>query len=359
MGKQVRLLVGTGKGAFFYTSDEGRRNWKVAGPYLHGWSVYSLHGENTPGKRVFAGTGHYVYGATIRYTDDLGETWTQVENGPTYSPDSGFALKQIWQIVPGHSSEPGTLYAGVDEAGLFVSRDGGTNWSEVSALTQHPTRPNWMPGNGGLCLHTILVDPINPKRIWVAISAVGVFRTEDGGDTWALCNSGLPGIPTGSRDEDVCHCVHKIVLDPLNSDTLYMQFHGGVLRSTNGATSWQAIEHGLPGNFGFPMAVTRAGNLFIAPLEDEPRTFFDGRMRVFRSANGGTDWSPLDKGLPGEPSYVGVLRDAMDADGLEPAGVYFGTTMGELFYSASNGDEWERLPGFLPRIHTVKAWVDG
>lgn len=358
MAQDLMLLVGTTKGAFFFHSDENRRDWRMTGPHLAGWNVYSLLGDSRHAPRIYVGTGHFVYGPTIRTSDDFGETWTQVADGPSYSAESGFKLNQIWQIVPGHASQPDTLYAGVDEAGLFVSHDRGATWSELSGLTQHPTRPNWFPGNGGLCLHTILVDPADPQRIWVAASAVGVFRTEDGGATWQLCTTGLPMVPTGMPDNGVGRCVHKMVLDPRDSNRLYMQFHGGVFTSTDGADSWTSIESGLPSNFGFPMAITANGTLFVIPLQSDEQRFAErGRLRLYRSRDQGASWQVAERGLPEEPQYVGVLRDAMAVDPLEPAGVYFGTTMGEVFFSPDEGEHWEQLPGQLPRITCVKTWV--
>jgi photosystem II stability/assembly factor-like uncharacterized protein len=360
MARKVTVLVGTTRGSFFFTADEDRKKWDMTGPHLDGWEIYSLLGnsDHTNGNRIFAGTSHFVYGPTIRVSNDLGANWTQVEAGPRYSQNSGFKLNRIWQIVPGHPSEPDTLYAGVDEAGLFVSRDGGTTWDEVTGLTQHPTRAEWGPGNGGLCLHTILIDPSNAKRMWVAISAVGVFRTDDGGQTWKVCNKGLPQVETGVRNQEVGRCVHKIVLDPKDSNTLYMQFHGGVFKSTDGADYWEAIESGLPGNFGFPMGITGAGDLFVIPLEsDIQRHVKDGELQVYRSRNGGSSWESTRNGLPEQPQYVGVLRDALAVDNLEPAGVYFGTSMGEVFFSPDAGESWDRLPGQFPRITMIKTWV--
>lgn len=355
---QVWILVGTNKGAFFYRSDASRRNWTLTGPHLAGWEVYSLLGDSRHGNRIYAGTSHFVYGPSIRVSDDGGATWTEIENSPRCAPESGFALKRIWQIVPGHASQPETLYAGVEEAGLFVSRDGGQSWEEVAALTQHPSRPGWFPGNGGLCLHTILIDPADPRRIWVGISAVGVFRTEDGGSSWHLCNRGLPPVPTGEGNPEIGRCVHKMVLDPCAPNTLYMQFHGGVFRSIDGADSWIPIETGLPGNFGFPMVITAAGRLYVIPLiSDEQRFVRDGNLRVFRSENRGEHWEAVGNGLPEEAHYVGVLRDSMAVDSLEPAGIYLGTTMGEVYASPDEGDHWSRLPGQLPRITTVKTWI--
>lgn len=358
---RVTVLLGTTKGAFFFHSDAARQNWEMTGPHLDGWEIYSLcgvGGNGHGGDRVFAGTSHFVYGPTIRVSDDLGATWTQVEAGPQYRAEGGSKLNRIWQIVPGHPTQPGTLYAGVDEAGLFASRDGGTTWEEVTGLTRHPTRDEWAPGNGGLCLHTILVDPANAQRMWIGISAVGVFRTDDGGESWKTRNQGLPQVVTGVRTQDVGRCVHKIVLDPSDSNTLYCQFHGGVFKSTDAADSWQPIEEGLPSNFGFPMGVTASGDLFVVPLEsDMQRHVKDGRLRVYRSRDGGASWAATDQGLPGQPHYVGVLRDALAVDTLDPAGIYFGTSMGEVFYSADAGDTWSRIPGQFPRITSIKTWV--
>lgn len=355
MPDQVTLLVGTAKGAFFYHSDADRREWRMTGPHLGGWEVYSLLGDPRNG-RIYAGTSHFVYGPTIRVSDDLGENWEQLPESPRYPQESGFNLQKIWQITPGHASQPDTLYAGVQEAGLFASHDGGTTWEELSALTQHPTRPSWFPGAGGLCLHTILVDPTNPLRIWIAISAVGVFRTTDGGETWKVCTNGIPMAATGMPDNGVGRCVHKVAMDPADPDTLYMQYHGGVFKSTDGADSWTRIEHGLPGNFGFPMCISQSGALYLIPLDDETRYVEDGKLRVYRSDDKGESWHALDSGLP-DQQYVGVLRDAMAVDPYDPAGIYFGTTMGELFYSADGGESWDQLPGQLPRITTVKTWV--
>ncbi|HET6567703.1 MAG TPA: hypothetical protein VFG50_07050 [Rhodothermales bacterium] len=358
MPNHVMLLVGTTKGAFFFHSDAERREWRMTGPHLPGWEIYSLLGDLRHGQRIYAGTSHYVYGPTVRVSDDLGETWTELAESPKYAQDTGFKLERIWQITPGHASQPDTLYAGVQEAGLFVSHDRGETWAELSGLTQHPTRPNWFPGAGGMCLHTILVDPANPQRMWIAISAVGVFRTEDGGENWKVCNNGLPSVPTGVPDNGIGRCIHKVVLDPQNSDTLYMQFHGGVFKSTDGADSWTPIEQGLPDNFGFPICISNSGALYLIPLaSNEQRVVKDGSLRVYRSDDRGASWASVGTGLPEQPEYVSVLRDAMAVDPLEPAGVYFGTTMGEVFCSPDAGETWARLPGQFPRITTVKTWI--
>ena len=326
------VIVGTNKGAFIYAGDKSRRDWAISAPHMPGWEVSALHMDRGKPPRIYAGTTHHSFGATIRVSDDHGRSWREMEARPQHSKESGFKSERIWQIANGHSSEPQTIYAGLADAGLFVSCDRAESWQEVSALSHIPNRAGWFPGNGGLCLHTILVDPKDAKRMWVAISAVGVFRTTDGGESWHECNNGLPKMETGVKENPTCCCVHKVVLDPKNSNTLFMQFHGGVFKSTDGADSWQRIESGLPGNFGFPMVISARGELFIAPLEaDEKRYFKDGKFAIYRSRDAGISWTAQTKGLPSEPQYVGVLRDAMAADTLEPAGVYVGTTMGEVF----------------------------
>jgi photosystem II stability/assembly factor-like uncharacterized protein len=354
----VTLLLGTARGAFFFHSSDDRKTWRMTGPHLDGWEVYSLYGCPRTG-RILAGTSSWVYGPTIRVSDDEGKTWRQIERGPAYGADRGFKLQRIWQIVHGGpAAAPGTLYAGVEDAGLFVSRDNGDTWSEVDGLTNHPTRKHWFPGGGGLCLHTIVPDPADPKRLTVGISAAGVFRTRDGGTSWDRCNTGLRVVATGEDPAaEVAHCVHKIVPDPRGSGALFMQYHGGVYRSDDGADTWRPIETGLPGNFGFPMAATPDGTLYVVPLEaDERRHVFGGRLRVYRSRDGGAQWQPAgDAGLPADPQYVGVLRDAMTADARDPAGVYFGTSMGEVFASRDGGDSWAKLPGTFPRITAVKV----
>lgn len=352
----VMLLVGTTKGLFTYRSGPDRADWVMDGPLQPGWeisAIAAIHGQHRP--RLLVGTTHYAYGATIRASDDLGKTWRQIEHGPSYAKDSGFKMERIWQIVS-HPTRPQTIYAGCAEAGLFVSDDSGEHWRELDALTKHPTRAHWCPGAGGLCLHTIVVDHANPSRIWLGISAVGCFRSTDAGQTWTLCNQGLPSLATGSEDESVACCVHKIVQHPTKSDTLFMQYHGGVLRSDDGASSWRAIEHGLPGNFGFPMVITRRAELCITPLKsDEQRYFVDGKFAVYRSTDEGASWSASTDGLPAEPSFVGVLRDAMCSDDCDEPGVYLGTTMGQVYASRDAGRSWSRLPGELPRVLSVRT----
>lgn len=355
--RRVVLLIGTVKGLFLYTTDDGRTKWSLSGPHLGGWEIFSVCGDARNG-RILAGTGHFMHGATIRTSRDFGATWEGVERDPKLAEGTPGELKHIWQIVPGHASEPGTWYAGVDDAALFVSRDDGRKWGELTGLTRHPTRPRWVPGFGGLCLHSIVVDRENPRRLWVGISAVGVFRSDDAGETWKLCNNGLHNVaPEFVPDPEMGRCVHKMAADPSRPGVLFMQFHGGVFKSEDAAESWTRISHGLPHDFGFPMAVTPRGDVFIVPLlSDENRVVPDGALKVWRTRDQGKTWRALTSGLPQKEHYVGVLRDAMGSDELSPAGVYVGTTGGEVFYSKDDGENWEKLPAQFPRITTLKVW---
>ena len=356
--RKLVLLVGTAKGLFLFHGDERRTDWKLTGPHLGGWEIFSLCGDSRGG-RILAGTGHVMHGATIRTSGDFGATWEPVERDPAFPPDASCKLNHIWQIVPGAAAEPGTWYAGTDDAALFVSCDDGRTWSELTGLTRHPTRSRWVPGFGGLCLHSILVDPTTPGRLWVGISAVGVFRSEDAGESWTLCNEGLHNVaPDFIKDPEMGRCVHKLALDPEHPGVLYLQYHGGVFKSEDAAATWIRISEGLPHQFGFPMAVTPKGELFIVSLlSDENRVVPDGALKVWRSRDRGRTWRGLTNGLPQESHFVGVLRDALAADPLEPSGIYFGTTAGEVFYSTDTGETWQKLPAQLPRITTLKAWM--
>lgn len=354
--RQLVLLVGTVKGVFVYHGDEARAKWKLTGPHLGGWEVFSLCGDSRGG-RILAGTEDPRNGPTIRVSSDFGANWAAVKSAPKFTKGAKGELKHIWQIVPGHPSEPGTWYAGVDDAALFVSRDDGETWKELTGLTKHPTRPHWVPGFGGLCLHSIVVDPENPRRLWVGISAVGVFRSDDAGETWTLCNEGLPNVaPDFIKAPGMGRCVHKMIGDPSRPGVLYVQFHGGVYKTENAADSWTRISAGLPHDFGFPLAVTER-DLFVVPLlADNNRVVPDGALKVWRSHDRGRVWRALTKGLPQKEHFVGVLRDAMTSDPLTPSGIYLGTTGGEIFYSKNDGDSWEKLPAQFPRITTLKVW---
>ena len=354
------LLIGTVKGVFLYQSDERREHWALTGPHLGGWEIFSVCGDPRA-DRILAGAGHFITGPTVQRTVDRGATWSGSEREPRFAEGAKSEVKHIWQIVPGHASQPGTWYAGVDDAALFISRDDARTWTELSGLTSHPTRPRWTPGFGGLCLHSVLVDPTNARRLWVGISSVGVFRSDDGGETWQLRNEGLHNIaPEFIKDPDMGRCVHKLVLDPQRPGVLYLQYHGGVFMSANAGDTWTRISHGLPHDFGFPMAISAAGDLFIVPLlADTNRIVPDGALKVWRSRDQGRTWRALTAGLPQKDHFVGVLRDAMTADPFSPAGVYVGTSAGELFRSADGGETWTQLPGLFPRITSLKVWVTG
>jgi photosystem II stability/assembly factor-like uncharacterized protein len=356
--RKLVLLIGTVKGLFLYESDEARAQWTLTGPRLGGWEVFSVCGDPRE-DRILVGAGHYTTGPTVRQSRDRGATWTAAEKEPRFPPDAKTEVKHIWQVVPGHPSQPGTWYAGVDDAALFVSRDDARTWTELTGLTSHPTRPRWTPGFGGLCLHSVLVDSTNPRRLWVGISSVGVFRSDDGGETWTLRNEGLHNVaPQFITDPDMGRCVHKLVLDPQRPGVLYVQYHGGVFMSAYAGDTWTRISHGLPHDFGFPMTITSRGDLFVVPLlSDENRVVPDGALKVWRSRDQGRTWRALTDGLPQREHFVGVLRDAMTSDPFSPAGVYVGTTAGELYQSADDGETWTRLPGQFPRITSVRAWV--
>ncbi|NIK75165.1 hypothetical protein FHS15_000263 [Paenibacillus castaneae] len=363
MSKLIHLLVGTAKGVFMYSSDEKRKDWSLKGPFLNGWEAYSVLGDSRSGSRMFAGTSHAAYGATIRISDDYGETWRQAAQSPSYSSESGFSLNRIWQLIPGGDTQPDTFYAGVEEAGLFVSHDRGETWTELDGLTKHPTRPEWFGGAGGMCLHTILIDPRNPNRIWAAMSAVGVFRSDDGGKSWVVCNKGLNRAATGQPDESIGYCIHKMVADPIDPDTLYMQEHSGVFISKDGGDSWQIYEEGLDMHgddrpFGFPIAIGSNGDLFLIPLESsEKRSMRDGKLIVWSRPRGGARWEPIGDVVPDELRHVSVLRDGMTVDAMEQFGLYIGTSSGEVFCSLDSGQSWQRLPGQLSRILNVKSWI--
>jgi hypothetical protein len=348
----VTVVVGTSKGGFVYRSKD-RRDWTIEGPLFKGWKVTAV-GRDIEGGWLLA-TASDVYGAAIQRSKDLRE-WRQVEKGPRYEEASGWKLNQIWTFARAGDR----LFAGVDEAGLFDSRDGGESWSLVEGLTSHPTRSRWFPGNGGLCAHAFLSDPKDPDRLWCGISAVGVFRSEDGGGSWTPKNRGVPLILEDAEDKDIGFCVHGLAQDPGDPKRIWRQDHNGVFRTRDGGDSWERIEKGLPSRFGFPIAIDRrTKSLFLAPLEaDQYRIPAGGKLRVFRSRDEGDSWEPLGKGLPSEHAYAGVLRSSLVADSLDPCGLYLGTTSGTLHASADGGESWRTLPGLLPRVLTVAVFVE-
>lgn len=357
---ETRIFIGTQKGGFIAKSDAARREWTIGKPFLKGWAIHDICRDPAHPDRLFAAVGSFVYGATVHVSDDRGETWRQLESAPRYAEGAGREVKTIWSLSTGSADEPGTLFAGVEEAGLFVTRDGGKSWSEFPALNDHPTRGEWCPGGGGLCLHRILTDPSNPRRIWIAISAVGVFRSDDGGESWQSKNKGIPcAIEARDAKDAIGFCPHCLCLDPQDPNTLYRQDHLGVFRSTDGGDNWVRLEGGLPANFGFPITVDpRTGALFIIPLQsDEYRMPVDGALKVWRSTDRMESWHPLSAGLPQANNYATILRNAMDVDGMEICGVYFGNSAGQVFASADRGESWSQLPAILPRVQSVTAAV--
>jgi photosystem II stability/assembly factor-like uncharacterized protein len=345
----VVIGIGTVKGAWIARSAD-RRAWAISGPYLRGWEVTAF--GRAPGGDHLLATGSNWYGAAIHRSSDL-DDWEQVVAGPSYPSNTGRTLERIWTFATARDR----VFAGVADAGLFSSDDDGVAWQPVDGLNDHPTRPGWQPGLGGLALHRILIDPTDPSHMWVAISAVGVLATGDGGATWELRNRGVQITAPGDA-ADIGYCVHCIVHDPSAPDRLWRQDHRGIYRSRNGGRDWERIEDGIPGSgFGFPIVRdSRTGRLLVIPLEsDEYRMPVDGRLGVYVSNDGGDSWTESSDGLRNEAMYVGVLRGAMDADGLAIGGVYFGTTGGEVWWSADTGATWSRLPMTFPRIAAVKV----
>jgi serine/threonine protein kinase len=349
------LLLGTTKGAFLARSRSDRKRWEVAGPYFHGHSVYSMAYDNRSGRhRLWASTGSPLWGTYLRSSDDFGKTWTNpLEANIRFPPESGLSLKNIWKIALGPAEAPDKMYCGVEPAALFESNDAGETWSLARGLFDHPHRQRWMPGQGGLCLHTILLHPTDPLRMHVAISAGGVYRTDDGGRTWEARNRGIRVTFMPERFPEFGQCVHKIVRHPDRPERLFLQNHWGVYRSDDGAETWNDIAHGLPSDFGFAMATHPHDPdcVYIVPVEsDEFRCTPEGRLRVYRTRNAGASWEPLTRGLPQQSAYETVLRDGMTTDSLDPAGIYFGTRSGKAYASKDAGKTWRELLNGLPQI---------
>jgi serine/threonine protein kinase len=355
------LLVGTTKGAFILRSNAQRARWEVGGPYFHGHAVYSLAYDGRAGQhRIWASTSSY-WGTLLRSSDDYGKSWTNPQQAPVrFPPDAGVALKNIWQITLGPPDDPNLLYCGVEPAALFESRDAGESWSLVRGLFDHPHRPRWVPGNGGLALHSILLDPSNSQRIYVAISAGGVYRTDDSGRTWTAQNRGVRAMFVPDRYPEFGQCVHKIVLHPGRPERLFLQNHWGLYRSDNSAENWTDIANGVPSDFGFALVVHPNNQdwVYAIPVEsDQFRCACEGRLRVYRTRNAGASWEPLMRGLPQKGAYETVLRDSMIVDSFDPAGIYFGTRSGQLFASRDEGKNWERILDGLPSIVCVRSAV--
>ncbi len=357
---QALLLIGTTKGAFLLRSSPARSHWDVGGPYFHGDAVYSFVFDGRQDRhRLWTSTQSVLWGTVLRSTDDFGKTWRTPEQTSLRFPSgSGMSLKNIWQICLGPDDQPDTLYCGVEPAALFESRDEGESWTLVRGLFDHPHRPRWVPGNGGLALHTILPDPSNPKRMYVAIAAGGVYRTDDGGSTWQAHNKGIRVTFMPERYPVFGQCVHKIALHPARPERLFLQNHRGLYRSDDAADNWSDIAHGVPSDFGFPVVIHPHDPdcVYVIPVEsDEFRCTPDGRLRVYRTRNAGATWEPLSHGLPQKNAYETILRDGMTADSFDPPGIYFGTRSGRLYGSRDAGKNWEMILEGLPPIICVKA----
>jgi photosystem II stability/assembly factor-like uncharacterized protein len=360
----VLLLTGTMKGAFVLRSDQARQDWELGGPYFPGRAIYAMAYDDRNGrKRLWAAVNSSFWGSYLSSSDDFGKTWTEPETyGVKFPEGSESSVKQIWQIALGHKDEPDTLYCGVEPAALFKSTDAGESWSLVQGLYDHPHRSQWMPGGGGLCLHTILPDPSNVRRLYVAISTGGVYRTDDGGENWQPRNVGVRAqfLPPDQRYPEWGQCVHKIVSHPSNPQRMFLQNHWGLYKSEDGADSWEDVANGVPSDFGFAMETDPHDpeSAYIIPLEsDEFRCTPEGKLRVYRTRNAGDSWEALSNGLPQENALETVLRDGLSADGLEPTGIYFGTRNGKLFGSKDAGDSWSAILESLPAIVCVKTAV--
>ena len=356
----VLLLVGTMKGAFLLRSTRERKRWDVAGPYFHGHSVFAMTYDGRNGRhRLWASTSSVLWGTFLRSSDDFGKTWLNPREASLKFPaETGASLKNIWHICPGGPEEPEVLYCGVEPAALFVSRNAGENWSLVRGLYDHPHRSRWMPGNGGLTLHTIVPDPGHTGKMYVAISAGGLYATSDGGQSWQARNRGVRVTFLPEKYPEFGQCVHKIGLHPQRPDRLFLQNHWGLYRSDHCGEAWQDIANGVPSDFGFALVVHPHDPdcVFIVPVEsDEFRCTPDGRMRIFRTRNAGASWEPLTRGLPQKRAYETVLRDGLVADSLDPAGLYCGTRSGSLYASRDEGRSWTRILEGLPAIVSVRV----
>lgn len=361
-GNSVALLVGTMKGAFLLRSDEARKKWRLEGPHFHGFAVYALLHDSRAGRnRTFAAANNTFFGSALRTSEDYGRSWTEPERYSIKFPeDSGRALAQIWQITPGRATEPDTLYCGVEPAALFESRDGGETWQPNAGLLMHEHQPRWQPGAGGLCLHTIVLDPTDPNRMLIAISAAGVYRTDDGGKTWNARNVGVRAEFLPDKYPEFGQCVHKVVHHPKCPERLFLQNHWGLYRSDDWGDSWTDIAHGVPSDFGFAMQMHPHDpeTVYIVPLEsDQFRCTPEAKLRVYRTTDAGASWDEMTEGLPQKNAYETVLRDALTADSLENAGIYFGTRSGKLFGSLDDGATWRELADGLPPVVCVKTAV--
>jgi hypothetical protein len=364
----IRLLVGTRKGAFVLSSDGMRKKWKIDGPHSAGWEVYHLKGSPADPNRLYASQTSGWFGQKIQRSNDGGRTWEPVGDKFVYHGTPGthmwydgtqhpWEFKRIWHLEPS-LMDPDMVYAGAEDAALFQTSDGGQTWTELPGLRAAKGHL-WQPGAGGMCLHTILLDPSQPKRMYIAISAAGVFRTDDAGQTWRPINRGLKSpFQLPDPDAEVGHCVHRLAMHPSRPGVLFMQKHWDVMRSDDAGESWNEISGNLPSDFGFPIEVHahEPETAFVVPIKSDSEHFPpDGKLRVYRTRTGGNEWEALTKGLPQKDCYVNVLRDAMAVDSLEPGGVYFGTTGGQVYGSADSGNTWTALARDLPGVLSVEA----
>ena len=364
----VRLLVGTRKGAFVLTSDERRQNWKVDGPQFAGWEVYHVNGSPADPNRLYASQSRGWFGQVLQRSDDGGATWQAAGNEFHYegtpgthkwydNSDHPYEFARVWHLEPS-LNDPDTVYAGVEDAALFRSVDAGKTWEELSALRNHKTSPTWNPGAGGLCLHTIILDPSNPNRIFTAISAAGAFRSDDAGKSWQPINRGLRSNTMPDQDSEVGHCVHRLAMHPSRPNVLFMQKHWDVMRTDDAGDSWHEISGDLPTDFGFAIDVHahEPDTVYVVPITSDSDHFvLDGKLRVYRSRTGGNEWEPLTKGLPQRDCYVNVLRDAMAVDSLDSCGVYFGTSGGQVYASSDAGDSWTAIVRDFPAVLSVEV----
>lgn len=362
---RVILSVGTKKGLFLFTS-RSRKRWQLGGPF-HWQGSEVDHALCDPRTGVVYATANSpFFGCQVIWSKDLGESWQAAKGSPKFTPGSGLKVERIWHIEPGAADQPEVLYAGVAPAALFRSEDCGQAWQEVTGLSAHPTRDRWQPGAGGLCLHSILLDPSRRDRMFVAISSVGTFRTDDDGQSWGPLNRGVRQEFGPERYPEFGQCVHKLIMAPGRPSLLFQQNHCGVYRSDDAGETWQEITAGLPSDFGFPMAIhpREPETIYVVPLESwEAKAPFrcppEGKLRVFRSRDGGKAWEPLSRGLPQRNAFMGVYREGLTIDSLEPAGLYLGTNTGKLFFSDDEGDSWRLLADNLPPIASVSATVLG
>jgi photosystem II stability/assembly factor-like uncharacterized protein len=364
----IRVLVGTRKGAFILTSDGTRDRWEVSGPHFGGWEIYHMKGSPADPDRLYASQSSSWFGQVIQRSSDGGKTWEAAGNKFTYEGVPGTHLwydgtphpwefARVWHLEPS-LTDPDVVYAGVEDAALFRSTDGGQTWQELPGLRTHGSASSWQPGAGGMCLHTILLDPSHPGRLFIAISAAGAFRSDDAGASWQPINRGLRSEQIPNPTAEVGHCVHRIAMHRSRPHVLFMQKHWDVMRSDDGGLSWREVSGNLPSDFGFPIDVHahEPETIYVVPIKSDSEHYLpEGKLRVYRSRTGGNEWEPLTRGLPQSHCYVNVLRDAMAVDTLDPCGVYFGTTGGQVYVSADAGDSWAPIVRDLPSVVSVEV----